>query len=33
MKKIIGLFKTDDLQGINRMKGFIQAYKTYLGIS
>jgi len=28
-KKIIGLFKTDDLQGINRMKGFIQAYKTY----
>lgn len=28
-KKIIGLFKSDDLQGINRMKGFIQAYKAY----
>lgn len=28
-KKIIGLFKSDDLQGINRMKGFIQAYKEF----
>ncbi|PKG24824.1 GntR family transcriptional regulator [Niallia nealsonii] len=28
-KKIIGLFKTDDLQGVNRMKGFIRAYKEF----
>jgi len=28
-KRIIGLFKTDDLQGVNRMKGFIQAYKDH----
>lgn len=28
-QRIIGLFKSDDLQGINRMKGFIQAYKEF----
>ncbi|MDG5789806.1 GntR family transcriptional regulator [Evansella sp. AB-P1] len=26
-EKIIGLFKTDDLQGINRMRGFIRAFR------
>lgn len=26
-KKVVGLFKVDDLQGIARMKGFIQAYR------
>jgi GntR family transcriptional regulator, arabinose operon transcriptional repressor len=26
-KKIIGLFKTDDLQGVYRMKGFIRAFR------
>lgn len=26
-EKIIGLFKTDDLQGVNRMRGFIRAYR------
>jgi GntR family transcriptional regulator of arabinose operon len=26
-KKIIGLFKSDDLQGLNRMQGFIQAFR------
>jgi GntR family transcriptional regulator, arabinose operon transcriptional repressor len=26
-EKIIGLFKTDDLQGVNRMKGFIRAFR------
>jgi GntR family transcriptional regulator, arabinose operon transcriptional repressor len=26
-KKIIGLFKSDDLQGLNRMQGFIRAFR------
>lgn len=26
-EKIIGLFKTDDLQGVNRMQGFIRAFR------
>ena len=26
-QKIIGIFQTDDLQGINRMQGFIEAYQ------
>ncbi|KHF38528.1 GntR family transcriptional regulator [Halalkalibacter okhensis] len=26
-EKIVGLFKTDDLQGVNRMKGFIRAFR------
>lgn len=26
-ERIIGLFKTDDLQGVNRMKGFIRAFR------
>ena len=26
-KKIIGLFKSDDLQGLNRMEGFIRAFR------
>ncbi|MGM0873220.1 MAG: GntR family transcriptional regulator [Bacillota bacterium] len=26
---ILGFFKTDDLQGINRLKGFIQAHKKF----
>lgn len=26
-RNIVGLFKTDDLQGINRMKGFIRAHR------
>ncbi|MEH7493873.1 GntR family transcriptional regulator [Neobacillus niacini] len=28
-RKIIGLFKTDDLQGINRMQGFIRAFREH----
>lgn len=28
-KKIIGLFKTDDLQGVYRMKGFISAFREH----
>jgi GntR family transcriptional regulator of arabinose operon len=28
-EKIIGLFKTDDLQGINRMQGFIRAFREH----
>ncbi|MEW9673926.1 GntR family transcriptional regulator [Ammoniphilus sp. 3BR4] len=28
-KKIAGLFKTDDLQGINRMKGYVRAHREY----
>lgn len=28
-KKIIGFFKTDDLQGVKRMKGFIKALRAY----
>ena len=28
-KKILGLFKTDDLQGINRMKGYISAHRDH----
>ncbi|MFL6558113.1 MAG: substrate-binding domain-containing protein, partial [Bacillus sp. (in: firmicutes)] len=28
-EKIIGLFKTDDLQGVNRMQGFIRAFREY----
>ena len=27
--KIIGLFKTDDLQGVNRMQGFIRAFREH----
>jgi GntR family transcriptional regulator, arabinose operon transcriptional repressor len=26
-KKIVGIFKTDDLQGVNRMQGFIRAFR------
>ncbi|MCA1294797.1 GntR family transcriptional regulator [Paenibacillus sp. alder61] len=26
-ERIVGLFKTDDLQGVNRMKGFIRAFR------
>ncbi len=26
---IVGLFKTDDLQGVNRLKGFIRAHQQY----
>jgi GntR family transcriptional regulator, arabinose operon transcriptional repressor len=26
-EKIVGLFKTDDLQGVNRMQGFIRAFR------
>ncbi|TDF97282.1 GntR family transcriptional regulator [Paenibacillus piri] len=26
-KKIVGIFKTDDLQGVNRMNGFIRAHR------
>ncbi|MCM3728346.1 GntR family transcriptional regulator [Neobacillus cucumis] len=28
-EKIIGLFKTDDLQGVNRMQGFIRAFREH----
>ncbi|MBE6184876.1 GntR family transcriptional regulator [Heyndrickxia ginsengihumi] len=28
-KKIMGIFKNDDYQGINRMKGFLKAFRTY----
>ncbi|MBM7644456.1 GntR family transcriptional regulator of arabinose operon [Scopulibacillus daqui] len=28
-KKIMGIFKTDDLQGVNRMKGYIQAHRDH----
>ncbi len=28
-KKIIGIFKTDDLQGVNRMQGFIRAFREH----
>jgi GntR family transcriptional regulator of arabinose operon len=28
-KKIIGLFKTDDLQGVNRMQGYIRAFREH----
>lgn len=28
-QRILGIFKTDDFIGMNRMKGFIQAYKDY----
>ncbi|WHY71817.1 GntR family transcriptional regulator [Fictibacillus enclensis] len=28
-KKIIGIFKSDDLQGVNRMKGYIDAFRKY----
>lgn len=28
-KKIIGLFKNDDLQGVNRMQGFIRAFREH----
>ncbi|WHY01269.1 GntR family transcriptional regulator [Neobacillus sp. DY30] len=28
-RKIIGLFKTDDLQGVNRMQGFIRAFREH----
>lgn len=28
-QKIMGLFKTDDLQGINRMKGYIRAHREH----
>lgn len=28
-KHIAGFFKTDDLQGVGRMKGFIRAHRTY----
>ncbi|WP_462409483.1 substrate-binding domain-containing protein [Neobacillus sp. Marseille-QA0830] len=28
-EKILGLFKTDDLQGVNRMKGFIRAFREH----
>jgi GntR family transcriptional regulator of arabinose operon len=28
-RKIAGFFKTDDLQGVNRMKGFIAAHEQY----
>ncbi|WP_308128782.1 GntR family transcriptional regulator [Bacillus sp. sid0103] len=31
-KKIVGLFKTDDLQGVNRMRGFIRAFRE-LGLT
>jgi GntR family transcriptional regulator of arabinose operon len=28
-KKVVGLFKSDDLQGLNRMQGFIRAFREY----
>lgn len=28
-RKIAGLFKTDDQQGINRLRGYIRAFRTY----
>ncbi|WP_134686951.1 GntR family transcriptional regulator [Brevibacillus migulae] len=28
-KQIVGLFKTDDLQGVNRMKGFVRAHREH----
>jgi GntR family transcriptional regulator of arabinose operon len=28
-EKIVGLFKTDDLQGVNRMQGFIRAFREH----
>jgi GntR family transcriptional regulator, arabinose operon transcriptional repressor len=28
-RRIVGFFKTDDLQGINRLKGFTQAHREY----
>src|SRR5690606_10366304 len=28
-KKIVGCFKTDDTQGIKRMKGFLKAHRQY----
>ncbi|MEH6993269.1 GntR family transcriptional regulator [Neobacillus drentensis] len=28
-QKIIGIFKTDDLQGVNRMQGFIRAFREH----
>ncbi len=28
-KRILGLFKTDDLQGVNRMKGYIRAHREH----
>lgn len=28
-QKIVGIFKTDDLQGMYRMKGFVQAFRQY----
>lgn len=28
-EKIIGIFKTDDLQGVNRMQGFIRAFREH----
>ena len=28
-ERIIGLFKTDDLQGVNRMQGFIRAFREH----
>lgn len=28
-EKIIGVFKTDDLQGVNRMQGFIRAFREH----
>jgi GntR family transcriptional regulator of arabinose operon len=28
-KKIIGIFKTDDLQGVNRMNGYIRAHRVH----
>lgn len=32
-ERILGLFKTDDLQGINRMNGFTQAFQKNAGTS
>ena len=28
-RRIAGFFKTDDLQGVNRLKGFIRAHQHY----
>ncbi|WP_078555196.1 GntR family transcriptional regulator [Bacillus alkalicellulosilyticus] len=28
-KNIVGFFKTDDIQGVKRMKGYIKAHRTY----
>ena len=32
-ERILGVFQVDDMQGVNRMNGFIQAYQEHAGIA